>query len=261
MLRIRPEGLRNPILGVPDESMTRVEGLFVGPDGFEGWDDGGGESRRESVERPGAHGEFDLPVFLGSRVVTIDGHALAWSEAELGHLRSQIMGLGATGARFKVTVDHQGQTLWAWARRGSKPTFKDAGIRYGMHRARFMVQFVCADPRKYGYTLSYPGGAAAFNLGNFPALPRIEVTGNMPSGYAIHGPGGKRFVTTAALVPGMVHSINMAEGWLRILGVVQATKVPRAEVWAIPAGGQAVQTLVPVSGSGQMKVFVTDTFV
>lgn len=261
MLRIRPEGLRNPILGVPDESMTRVEGLFVGPDGFEGWDDGGGESRRESVERPGAHGEFDLPVFLGSRVVTIDGHALAWSASELGHLRGQIMGLGATGPRFKLTVDHQGQTLWAWARRGSKPTFKDAGIRHGMHRARFMVQFVCADPRKYGETNTFPGGVAAVHYGNFPATPELLVTGTMPAGYSVLGPGGKQFVVSQALTAGQSHRIDLRTGWLYRNGVLQVGAVSRADLWVVPTGGSVVHTLAPVSGSGSLVVKVLDTFI
>lgn len=255
MLRIRVGGLT--ILGRPDESTSRVEGLFVGPDGFEGWDDGP-DIRRESVDRPGQHGEFDTPVFNGSRVISVDGHALAWSEAELGHLRNQIMGLGGFGDLMRITVDHQGSTLWADARRAAQPTFRDAGIRHGMLRARFAIHFVAPNPRKFGETRDFPAGAAALHYGNFPASPEIIVTGPKAGGYTITGPGGRQYVVTQALAAGQTHRIDMNTGWLYLNGVLQSGAVSQARTWAIPPGTSAVHTIT--GGTGSMTVRVPDTF-
>lgn len=255
MLRIRIGS--TVILGRPDGLHPRVEGLFVAQDGFEGWDDGGGDSRRESVPRPAAHGEFDLPVFQGSRVFSIDGHALAWSERELGQLRSVVTGIGATGDRFRVTVDHQGQTLWAMARRGTKPTFKDAGIRHGMHRARFLMQFVAADPRKYAEVREFPAGVPAVHLGNFPATPRLMI-GAGSGGYTITGPAGRQIVVDAA--PAGPHYIDFANGGLFTEnGMRQAGAISVYQPWTVPVGAPGVT--VSISGSRSLVQRVTDTFI
>lgn len=247
------------IRGTPEGTVGRVEGLFVGPDGFDGWDDGGGDIRRESVPRPGEHGEFDLPVFQGSRVFSIDGWALAWSERELAQLRSIVTGIGAAGDRFRVTVDHQGQTLWAMARRGAKPTFRDAGIRHGLHRARFLIQFVAADPRKYGELREYAAGEAAVQYGNFPARPRIIVSGVAEAGYTVTGPDGRRVVVQRPLTASQPHTIDFVKGGLYVGGVRQLRAITVYEPWEIPPGMPGVVTTV--NGSRTLRVQVTDTFV
>lgn len=261
MLRIQAAGVT--FLGRPDEQSPRVEGLFVGPDGFEGWEDGGGDTRSESVDRPAAHGEFDSPVFLGSRVITIDGHALAWSPAELGHIRNRVMGLGGNGDRFQLTVEHQQETLWASARRGTKPTFKDAGIRHGLLRARFSVHLVCRDPRKYGEVRTFGPATAltVFQYGNFPGIPELIITGAMPSGYAVHGPDGKQFIVSQALSADQTHRLDFRTGRLYRDNVLQIGAVSNGGTWTIPVGSAVPMTLAPVSGAGSMTVRVPDTFI
>ncbi len=259
-LRIRVEDLL--ILGRPPLGESRPKGLFVGPDGFEGWEDGGGDARRDAVDIPNGHGEFDSPVYLGARVVSVDGWALAPTPGELGHLRSRVMGLGATGDRFQLTVDQYGVSSWAMARRGGKPSFKDAGIRSGLHRASFQLQFVCVDPRRYGDENVFGPGTAplAWHFGNFPAAPVLEVTGNMPSGYTVVA-AARSFVVSQALTSGQTHRIDMRTGQLFRNGVLQVGAVSQANLWTIPPGARYSHTLTPVSGSGQVKVIVLDTFV
>lgn len=108
------------ILARPRDFPSVIEGLFVGPDGLNGWEDGGGDVRRESVERPASIGEFDLPVYEGPLVFSMEGHALAQSEQQLAVLRDRVTGVGYGGRRFKVAVGLQGRELWTWVRRGSK---------------------------------------------------------------------------------------------------------------------------------------------
>lgn len=255
MLRIRFEGAAEVILGSPAGMLGRVQGLFVAPDGFDGWDDGGGESRRESVPRPAQHGEFDLPVFQGARVFSIDGWALAWSERELAQLRSVVTGIGATGDRFKVTVDHQGQTLWVGARRGPRPTFKDAGIRRGMHRARFLMQFVAADPRKYGESRDFAAGLPALHYGNFPATPLLRI-GAGAGGYTVTGPNGR--VITVSAAPAAAHEIDFATGGLYVGGVRQVGAIATYQPWSIPVGAPGV--VATITGARSLVQRVTDTF-
>lgn len=244
------------ILGRPDDFSSRVEGLFVGPDGFEGWDDGP-EVRRESVERPGQHGEYDLPVFNGSRVVSVDGHALAWSDVELGHLRNRIMGVGADGQRLRLAVEHQGSTLWADVRRGSRPTFRDAGIRNGMMRARFALHVVAADPRKYGEVRDFAGGVGAVHYGNFPATPRLLI-GAGSGGYTVTGPSGR--VVTVGTAPAAAHYIDFTTGGLfNTAGVRQVGAITVYQPWSIPVGIPGV--VATISGARSLTQRVTDTFI
>lgn len=261
MLEIRVGGLI--IRGRPNDAAD-ARGLFVAPGGFTGWDDGA-EPRRDSQARPGAHGEFDLPVFLGPRVPVINGIALAASPEKLGWIRSTVLGLGAEGGRSRLVVEHQGQTLWADARMGAKTLFTDSGRREsGLIAATFLLSFVCADPRKYGEARAF-GPATSLSLrhyGNFTSLPTLEVTGSMPTGYSVTGPGGRIYRVTQALTAGHTHRIDMATGRLYLDGVLQVGVVSRGDVWGIPGGSLGVPyTLVPVSGTGQIAApAVLDTY-
>lgn len=253
MLRINVGGVQ--ILGRPDDTASRVEGLFVGPGGFNGWDDGV-DVRRESVERPGQHGEFDLPVFNGSRVISIDGHALAWSEYELGHLRNRVMGVCADGGRQTFTVEHQGDSLHAAVRRGAKPVFVDAGVRYGMLRAEFSLFLVAADPRKYGDVRDYPAAQPAVHHGNFPATPRLMV-GAGSGGYTVTGPGGRQIVVGTA--PAAAHYIDFATGGLfTAAGVRQVGAITVYQPWSIPVGVPGATA--SISGARSLAQRVTDTY-
>lgn len=260
MLRIRIGSVQ--ILGRPEDIGGKPTGLFVKRGGFKGWDDSGG-ARRDSTPRPTAHGEFDEQTYQGAGIVSVDGWALATSEQQLGHLRSVVTGLGADGQLVRWVVDHQGETLWADARRGDKSTFDDAGIRHGLLRASFLIQFVRPDPCKYGkQRVSGPATSVTVNhFGNFPAAPVIDVTGSMPSGYTINGPDGKQFVVTQALAAGQTHRIDMTTGRLFLNGALTVRGVGRAQTWTVPPGQEVAMSLVPVSGSGSMTVTVLDTFI
>ena len=96
--------------------------------------------------------------------------------------------------------------------------------------------------------------------GNTPGIPTIRVTGTMPSGYTINGPGGREYVVEQALTAGQTHEIRMRTGWLYRNGSLQRSAVSRMQTWAIPSASLTTMTLDPVSGSGQMTVLLHDTF-
>lgn len=252
--------MRNPLsirgLGREVKGTLRhgEQGLMVKPQGFQGWD-GLPAGRRETLARAVSHGEHDVPVRLPARVITIDGHAIADSEFDLGRLCKQVTGWGATGDRFALVVEHQREMRFANVRSILREA-PDRGVRDGRtFIADFQVQFVAADPRKYGETRSHPetGTATtidAFHYGNFPAHPVIEIP-SAPSSYTVTSPGGTFTVTGATA--GGTHQIDMRTGRVTRDGVWMPG-VGGGPLWAVPDGEAWTHTL-SVPG----RVLMTDT--
>lgn len=238
-------------------------GFVVDPDGLEGLDDGV-TVKGESVSRPSQHGDYELPTYLESRIVSLSGNCLADSPERLGQLRRQFTGL-LVGAVGNVVFEHLGSTVWGRAglAPGVQKKFKVNAAT--STDARFQLQLKFADPRLFGESRAF---AAATSLslqhyGNFLSLPVLEVTGSMPSGYSVNGPDGRKFTVTQALTAGQTHRIDMNTGRLYRNGVLQVGWVSRTETWGIPAGSLGVPyTLAPVSGTGLISApSVLDTFI
>ncbi len=246
-----PSGVE--IFGRPPLTGARP-GLYLGPGGWSGWD-AGVTAAGEQVGRPAQHGDFDLPVYLGSRAVTATGIALARTPFELGRLRSQINGVGADGAAFPIAVEHQDETLTATARRIDSG-FTDQGRSHGWFTAAWSLDLVCRDPRKYGPEQTFTGATVSVHhRGNFPSLPAVEVAGPR-SGYTVSGPGGRRIVVSQSLSAGQRHLIDFASGGLYRNGARQLGAVDVWEPWAIPPGTTVGMTCT----GGTMTVRVPDTY-
>ena len=235
-------------------------GLFIEREGLQGWDDGV-TVRGESVPIPAGHGEFDLPVFRGGRAITLSGVAAARSPFELGRLRSLVMGIGAAGQSVPIRVWHQDEWLRAVGRiaPGTTPAFRDTGGAGPKARARFELQLLCRDPRKYGASRMFAAGALAFHRGNFPAIPAVRVTRRSGSGgYTVSTPAG-RVVVSQALPVGASHLIDLRTGGLyngatRIVG-----GMPTFQPWTIPAASTGL--VHTVSTGLTLEVEVTDTYI
>lgn len=236
VLEIRAGGA--VIRGCPSD-LSQPWGIFVKPKGFQGWE-GIADRRREQVARAVEHGEHDVPVYLGARVVTIDGWIIAPNETQLRAWAHQLTGIGADGDRLTVTVDHQGQTLWARGRVVSA-TVDDEGERRGWYiRASFQIQIVFADPRRYGPLERFPAtGYAttndAYQRGNFPAHPVIEF-GTGPASWTLTAPGG-RTLQVSGVAAGGLQRFDMRTGRLTRAGIDVTDSVTIAgDVWAVPVG-------------------------
>ena len=260
MLEIHVAG--REILSHPRD-MSRPYGLFIKRDGFQGWQ-GIPSRRREALARAVAHGEFDTRVYLGSRVVTIDGWALGSSEFELSQLTDSLVGLGGDGQELRVTIEHQGAVRGADGR-VIVAEAEDSGIRSGVLRAEFQLQFVFADPRKYGPVNNLPGDTLnpknptatatsipVFHYGNFPAFPIVEIP-SAPAAYTIVSPGGTFTVTGATA--GGTHAVHLRNGRVYRNGV-EMPSVGRGDLWAVPARASWAHTL-SVPG----RVRITDTYI
>lgn len=259
-LEIRTEG--REILSSSQQA-SRPFGLIVKPRGLQGWQ-GLPAGRREALARAVQHGEHDTPVYLPSRVVTIDGWAFAPTEHELGQLIDSVVGIGATGKPKKVYVKMYDEIRWASGRRVLAEA-DDSGLRDGTYYGEFQLQFVFADPRKYGHTAMLPGDTLVpanavatatevdvFSHGNFPAYPRTLIP-TAPSAYTISSPGGT-FVVSGATAGG-THAVDHRNGRVYRNGV-EMPGVGRGDLWAVPAGEIWTHTL-----SAPGRVRITDTFV
>lgn len=234
---------RAVIRGVPTDS--HPWGAFVGRDGFQGWE-GIADRRREQVARAVEHGEHDVPVYLGARVVTIDGWIIAPTVGELNAFARQITGVGADGQRLTVTVDHQGKTLHAKGRVVTA-TVVDKGERHGRYlRAAFQIQFVFADPRKYGDLEQFPASGYAtindtYQRGNFPSHPVIEFGSGVAS-WSCTAPG--RSLQVSGMTTGGAVRFDMRTGRITRNGAdVTDTATITGDIWAVPVGATWRHTL------------------
>lgn len=253
MLRIGLAGLT--MWGAPYQGLNEP-GLYVKPDGLQGWDGLSG-SRREQVERALAHGDHDTPTFLPSRVVTIDLHILSRTFAELVHDRARVSALGAPGDRMRLVVEEDGLTQWAECRR---ITAEAPRVRSARPRGSGQIQVVCADPRKYGEKRALPESGlatsiAVFHYGSFDADPVIEIP-SAPSAWSVSSPGGTFAISGAPA--GGTHRLSLRSGTVTRDGVdiTDAVTVVSGDLWAVPAG---VEWLHALSAPG--RVLITDTYV
>lgn len=238
-----------------------MHGFYVENGGLTGWFDGP-NTRADQTEIPQGHGDFDVPVFMGSRVISVAGWCHSKDARQMEHFQHQLTGLLAHGGTGRLQVDGPSNSLWADVHRFGQPQFVP---EVWGQSARYQVQFWAPDPRKFGETRHFAGGVAAYHYGNFAASPRIYVraTSTMSGGYTINGPAGKKYIVSAALAAGHLHTIDMNTGLLYVDGVDTATfgVVAQGDTWAVPPGQSVAVTLTTGAGAGTLDVAVTDTYV
>jgi hypothetical protein len=234
--------------------MAEPWGLFVVKKGLQGLN-GLPAGRRESLARAAQHGEHDTPVYLPSRVVTIDGVAIEKSVDELHHLLDSLTGIGAAGDSLRVQFTRWDTVRWADGRRISADA-DDEGRWLGRKVwAPFQIQFVFPDPRLYGEARSFPFSGSAvrvFHYGNFPASPKFTIP-SAPSSYSISWPGG--FFSVTGATTGGTHVVDMLTGRVTRNGVWMPG-VGRGPLLTVPPG-QQVQVSMSVPGTG----LIIDPFV
>lgn len=212
--------------------------------------------RRENTERPNAHGSFAAPGFFEARRISWSGLVLTDSEPEQDHAVRSLAGLlgGGTGR----LIAQGASTVWSDVQRVS---VESQVVTPGMV-ASYSVSVEAPDPFLYGEVATFGPDVSlsVYHYGNTGAAPDVTVTGSMPSGYQVNGPGGAQYIVSQALTSGVTHRIDFNTGWLYRNGVMQQGAVSRAETFVIPSGTPSTMSLAPVSGSGLMTVKLTDTF-
>jgi len=234
-------------------------GFFIDPDGFEGWIDAP-ETRADYTEIPSGHGSYEALEFYESRIITVTGQCLARSDGELGQYRNRLM--AALQGRFRIVGKYLGDETYAYGRRFASPRFKTT---VPGRRARYQFSLRCADPRRFGsltpLAVTGPGEAQAiYHRGNFPASPRLIVTGTMP-GYRIEGPGST-YVVNRPVSAAEPHRIETDTSLLSVNGAVQLGAITSGTGWTIAPGTSPVtHRLVPLSGAGTLQTHLRDTYI
>lgn len=249
--------LKVRLAGVPFDGDPRaVSGFVIEPGGLSGWSESPSGTDNGGA-RPNAHGNYDVPMYRTARALSLTGHLLADDPHSLEEMRDRITGLLSDGERGELQVE-----TVAGIRRANVRVVTARAPEIDKTTASFIVQMVAADPRRYGEPNPFGPGTSlqVFHRGNTLAIPTIRVTGSMPSGYKITGPGGRECVVSQGLSSGQTHEIRMRTGWLYRDGALQRAAVTRMQTWAIPPAQQVSMRLVPVSGSGRMEVELPDTF-
>lgn len=214
---------------------------------------GGVDVRREDVARPAAHGSFDLPGYLASRVIPVSGHVSSRSPQGLEQSMSRLSGLLASGGTSRLVVESSLGVRWCDVGLASATQITQLDAT----TARFLVTFWAPDPRMYGEVDNFTGGVEAVNRGNFPATPRLLI-GAGSGGYTVTGPGGRQVVVGSA--PAGEHYIDFATGGLfTAAGVRQVGAITVYQPWTIPPGIPGVTATI--SGSRSLVQLVTKTYI
>lgn len=237
-------------------------GFTIRKRGLTGLSDGVGV-RRPDTPRPGQHGSFDEPVLLESRIISVSGKCFARSEDELYDLGAELRGLGATGERFPLSIEHAGHSLWGWARRGAQPIFEDhPALLY----ADWQFDFWLPNPRLFGETresVSTPGVyASAINRGNFPATPRFVVDAPFANGYRIEGPDGRLYTVVPPMTGSSKDVIDFSTGFVARNGTTMLDAVTSSRLWTVPGGAEVRWRITAIDGgTGSARMYLPDTYI
>jgi hypothetical protein len=225
----------------------------IGRNGLVGYFEGV-DTQGEQLNRAGGDGAFDSPLFLTGRLITLSGMILASSAADFEAALTALATISTqTLSTFTVTSD--AGTTTAQVRRVGKP---DISVNtFGLSGA-YQLTLFAPDPRRYGSAQPTAGPGASLSVshdGNWPATPRVTVTGAQSAPYTVSD-GTHSVTVTQALASGHTHVIDMNTGWVYLDGVVQPNATSALDVFQIPPA-----TTVTVTGPPSMSVDVTDTYV
>jgi hypothetical protein len=240
------------------------EGFFFNRGGLSGWNDQT-DLRREKNDRKQAHGVFRSPGYHDQRLIVIEGQCLTSSPEQQDWYSKRLSGLLNDGEYGRLTVDHQGTTLWA-----------DVGVytqdwevvEYGTI-ADYQIQLLAPDPFRYGETHTYgPAGPLGeipvFHYGNAKAFPRFNVAGTISEDYAVYGPGTgdtrKRFKVNGTVSNGHPNLIDLKTGIVRVDGIQRRGVIEDATTWGVPGGTTISHTLDSNGDPATLTVTITDTY-
>lgn len=233
---------------------------------FTGWWDTP-ESKGLTVERSGADGEFDLPTFNRARAISITGLLRDSDHTRLHEAGEWFRGMLRAPARMSVS-GHSKWPQWCTVKRQGSLLFVPVTDTV----ARFQAQLKAVDPRIFGAErvtrllvdqsdVQYQNRGLIWHKGTYDATPTLTIRGNMPGGYRVSGPDGKRFTVPMPLMVGATHVIDMSHGLLEVNGVFVSDVVTDADKWTVPPETKSPIGIYPLAtGVAAMDITLYDTF-
>ena len=224
---------------------TEIEGWWDSPD-----------VKGETVDRPNADGEYDLPLYNQARLLTITGGLHTDGHAQTHHAMNWLTG----AMKGRIQVHGHGTTQWADAKRNGGVKFTPITDTF----AQWQVRLKCVNPLKFGELNTFPlirdAFADVYHRGNCGGSALVTVTGNAPGGYTLSEPGGVYYEVTGPLNPGQTHTIDFKTGIFRINGYIIAGQTGVSDIWFIePGAGQPMK--ITSAGTVYAKATVLDTYI
>lgn len=226
---------------------------------LDGWWDSP-EPKGEVIGRANSDGEFDLPIFNESRLITVGGNLHARSHTNQHEAMNALSGF----MRGRFQVAGHGSDQWADVK-------KAAGFRFTPITdtlAQWQLRLKAVDPRKFGnrqeITVPTDTTAEVFHYGNYQARPifRVTATTTFATGYYITGPDNLTYRVVQPLNVGGVHDIDFNTGLLVHNGTVRFGYTSNARMWGVNPGQRARFSVRPNStGSGNVRVRLLDTYI
>lgn len=225
---------------------------------FTGWKPGSVSVRGESIEVEEGHGEYDLPVFRGRRIIDMAGYVVANSDWEIDRMADRFAAVLADGRLGSFTVDDRGERRWAKVRLFGTPEFEPT------YRARadFSLEVRAPDPRIFGKAERQTGASVdVVNRGTFPSSPVVQVSGSGTANYGVYGPDGRRWIVSQDLVPGHVHVLDIESGDLAIDGNLIIGGLVEADAFVCPPMKKTTISLDPNGNTATMTVINRPTYI
>lgn len=241
-------------------------------------------TRRDTTPYPNGWGDFQEPARRGSITFSISGTARASTPQELMFLRDQLMSIGNDGtySYFKVTTSSGIERSRLVSLEGS-PRWMQEHDTF----ASFKISFYSPEPYLYGdrkeivlgegllaggldfpiaYPIDYgspirPEVVTVENIGNTPAWPVFEITGEFASGFTISNNLGSQVVYNGMVSSSAPVTIDMRKGAALQNGLDRSTLLGFRQWFSIPAYGSLRPTFRPIqAGSGWCTVIFRDTW-
>lgn len=239
-----------------------VDGVAWLFDTLDGWTLGGGVET-SFTPRPGAHGDFDGPVYRRSRVITLGGVCIAQSLDLAEEAAESLASLVADGRMGTLSVSSATRDRRVNVRLSDTPQ----ASWMGPNAFRWQLQFTAPDPRKYGLdtvtSTSLPdltgggivfpisggifdfhaddvasGSVSFYNAGTAPTEPLLTVTGPLASGFEVtHVETGRRLRYEATVGSPIV--LDSASGRVTTDGQDRAAYLAVREWFSIPPRSSA----------------------
>lgn len=222
---------------------------------LEGWT-GDVSARREQIEIEGGHGDFDMPVTRGSRIVRASGYTVARTDEHLGRLEEKLTGTLAGGESGRITVERDGVKKWARGR-----ILEAVPERTFRARGDWELALWCPNPRIYGeMNVASGSSVTVFHRGNFAATSQIVVSGTEPSNYTIYGPEGRYIEVVLDVTFGHPHTIDTLTGELFRDGVLATDAIRHWDPWVIPRNKRVPVSVLSAGGSLSLTTRTPNTF-
>lgn len=286
------EAVVESVLALPTYTVDGWVGNTVDGDGVEWWvtkEDGWSSApgvRLELSDRPQRDGSFDAPSFRSSRVITLEGTAVAPDEDARERAKDRLAAVLADGSALaEFAVAERTVTRRALVRLTAGTKVVDTTpVSFD-----FSVQLVAPDPLRYGagvheescglprpgtglaFPLTFPlafgesvgGTIAVGNAGTATAWPLWTITGPCTQPVIRNDSGGQRLAFSLSLGEGDVLVVDAGARTVFLGGVSRrAALLPRSRWFGFPPGSTTIGfDSFDDSASGRLTVSWRDAWI